>query len=105
MFFILVFFFAAKTNSQKLGDLKHIGTILKFYPDGANGKEPTCHCRKHKRHGFDPWVRKIALKKEMTTHFSILAWKMPWTEAPGGPWSIGLQSFGYSPRVRHGWST
>ena len=23
------------------------------------------------------------LEKEMTTHFSILAWKMPWTEEPG----------------------
>ena len=28
------------------------------------------------------------LEKEMTTHFSILAWKMPWTEEPGRlhPW-------------------
>ena len=24
------------------------------------------------------------LEKEMATHFSILAWKMPWTEEPGG---------------------
>ena len=32
---------------------------------------------------------------EMTTHSSILAWKIPWMEEPGG-----LQSTG-SPRVRH----
>ena len=25
-----------------------------------------------------------SLKKEMTTHYSILAWKIPWTEEPGG---------------------
>ena len=25
------------------------------------------------------------LEKEMTTHSSILAWKIPWTEEPGGP--------------------
>ena len=25
------------------------------------------------------------LKKEMATHSSILDWKMPWTEEPGGP--------------------
>ena len=31
----------------------------------------------------------------MATHSSILAWRTPWTEEPGGPQSIGLQ------RVRH----
>ena len=28
----------------------------------------------------------------MATHSSILAWKIPWTEEPGGPQSMGLQS-------------
>ena len=31
------------------------------------------------------------LKKEMATHSSILAWKIPQTEEPGGPQLIGLQ--------------
>ena len=31
------------------------------------------------------------LEKEMTTHFSILAWEIPWTEEPGGLQSMGLQ--------------
>ena len=35
------------------------------------------------------------LEKEMATHSSILAWKMRWTEAPGGLPSMGSQ------RVRH----
>ena len=35
------------------------------------------------------------LEKEMATHCSILAWKIPWTEEPGR-----LQSMG-SPRVTH----
>ena len=35
------------------------------------------------------------LKKEMAIHSSILAWRIPWTEEPGG-----LQSTG-SPRVGH----
>ena len=26
----------------------------------------------------------LPLEKEMETHFSILAWKIPWTEEPGG---------------------
>ena len=35
----------------------------------------------------------------MTSHSSILAWKIPRTEEPGGPQSMGLQ------RVRHDWMT
>ena len=36
-----------------------------------------------------------ALEKEMATHSSILAWRIPQTEEPGGPQSVGLQG------VRH----
>ena len=31
------------------------------------------------------------LEKEMTTHSSILAWKIQWMEEPGGLQSMGLQ--------------
>ena len=31
-------------------------------------------------------------EKRMATHPSILAWRIPWTEEPGGPQSMGLQS-------------
>ena len=41
-------------------------------------------CLEYKRPGFDSWVRKIPLKKEMATHSSILAWRIPWTEEPSG---------------------
>ena len=30
---------------------------------GASGKEPACQCRRHKRHGFNPWVRKIPWRR------------------------------------------
>ena len=33
-----------------------------------------------------------ALEKGKATHPSILAWRSPWTEEPGGPWSMGSQS-------------
>ena len=39
------------------------------------------------------------LEKEMTTHYSILAWKIPWTKEPGRLQSMGSQ------RVRHDWAT
>ena len=31
------------------------------------------------------------LEKEMATHYSILAWEIPWTEEPGGLQSMGSQ--------------
>ena len=36
-----------------------------------------------------------SLEKDMATHSSILAWKIPWTEEPGGLQSIGLQTAGH----------
>ena len=42
------------------------------------------------------WVRSLdrqdTLEKGMTTHSSILAWRIPWTEEPGGLQSMELQS-------------
>jgi len=52
---------------------------------------------------LETWVWSLGhedpLEKEMATHSSILAWRIPWTEEPGGLQSIGLQ------RVRHDWAT
>ena len=56
------------------------------FPGGASGKGPTC------LHGEDP------LEEATTTHSSVLAWRIPWIEEPGGLWSTGSQ------RVRHDWS-
>ena len=46
----------------------------------------------------EPWVQFLGpedpLEKEMATHSSIVAWKMPWTEEPGGPQSLGSQQSG-----------
>ena len=39
-----------------------------------SGKESTCQ---YWRHRFDPWVGKIPLGDEMTTHSNILAWENP----------------------------
>ena len=44
---------------------------------------------------WETWVQSLGLEdlleKEMATHSSILAWKIPWTEEPGGPQSMGSQ--------------
>ena len=71
--------FMIKTlNKLERNDLYRIKVIW------CSGKEAACQCRKHERHEFDPWVRKIPLEEETATHSSILAWKSPWTEEPGG---------------------
>ena len=43
----------------------------------------------------ETWVQYLGqddpLEKGMATQSSILSWKIPWTEEPGGLWSMGLQ--------------
>ena len=50
----------------------------------------------------ETWVRSLGqkdpLEKEMATHSSILAWRIPWTEGPGELWAMRFQ------RVRHDFS-
>ena len=45
------------------------------------------------------WVRSLdgedPLEEGMATHFSILAWRIPWTEEPDGLQSIGSQRAGH----------
>ena len=47
----------------------------------------------------ETWVRSLGqenpLKNGMAIHFSILAWRIPWTDAPGRLWSIGSQRVGH----------
>ena len=71
--------------------------LLLGFPGGTSGKEPASRCRRQETHvwslgGEDP------LEEGMATHSSILAWRIPWAEEPGGLWSIGSQ------RHRHDWS-
>ena len=46
----------------------------------------------------ETWVRSLGredpLEKEMATHSGTLAWRIPWTEEPGGLQSMGLQRVG-----------
>ena len=57
------------------------------FPDGSVGRESICNSR-------DPGLipsQEDPLEKEMTTHSSFLAWKIPWTEEPGALQSIVSQ--------------
>ena len=60
-------------------------------PSGSFGKESACSA--------ETWVWPLGgedpLEKEMATHFSILAWRIPWIEEPGGSQSMGWQIVGH----------
>ena len=63
------------------------------FPGGLDGKETGCSVG-------DPGLipgssQEDPLEKEMATHSSILAWRIPWTEDPGGLQSMGSQRVGH----------
>ena len=89
----------ARTVGGKNLQKKEANTLL-MLPRWLSGQEFACQCRRCR---FDPWVSLITGSGRFpeegndnpATHSSILAWKIPWIEEPGGysPWG--------SKRVRH----
>ena len=53
------------------------------------GKESTCNSG-----DIESLGQEDVLEKKMATHSSILAWRIPWSEDPGGLQSKGLQRVG-----------
>ena len=53
----------------------------------------------------ETWVRSLGqedpLEKEMATHSSILAWRIPWTEEPGELQSMGSQKVRHNSHTQH----
>ena len=86
----------SQAENQSFGVRFETSNLLNF-PGGASGKEPACQCRRRKRHRSEPWVRKIPLEEGIATHSSNLAWRIPWTEEPGGLQSMRLQRVGHMP--------
>ena len=73
-------------------NLLHTVTVNKGLLSGASGKEPSWQCR-CKRCEFDPW--EDPLGEGMATHSSMLTWRIPWTEEPGGLQSMGSHRVGH----------
>ena len=59
------------------------------------GKESTCQCMRHKRHGFDPWVGKILWSRDQQPLFAFLP-----GESHGQGTLVGYRLWGR--RGRHG---
>ena len=71
---------------------RHEGLAFINRSGGTVGKESACQ---FKRWHFRFLGREDPLREGMATHSSVLAWRILWTEEPGGPQSMGSQ------RVRH----
>ena len=54
------------------------------FPGSPSGKEPTYQCRRHKRCGFDPWVRKIPLRRKWQSTPVFLPAKSHGQRSQGG---------------------
>ena len=65
--------------------------VTTSFPGGSDSKESACNA--------GDWVQFLgweeSLEKELITHSSILAWKTPWTEEPGGLQYVGSQRGGH----------
>ena len=74
-----------------LSSTAELSGCKKGLPGGTGGKESACQCGRRKKHSLeDPLGEKVA------THSSILAWRIPWTEEPGGLQPRGLQRVNHS---------
>ena len=66
-------------------------SLVLGFPGGSDGEESSCSAE-------DPGLipgSEDSLEKGMATHSSILAWRIPWTEEPGGLQSMGSQRVGH----------
>ena len=62
------------------------------FPGGSDGKNPSSLQETQ----VWPLSQEDPLEKGMATHSSILVWRIPWTEEPGGLQSMGLQRAGHN---------
>ena len=65
------------------------------FPGGAGGKEDACQCRLDVRLASSIPGSGRSWEKGMAIHSSILAWRIPWTEEPGGLQSMGSHEVGH----------
>ena len=81
----------AQTHVHWVSDVIY---IIHMYIWGFPGRSDGRVCLQCCRPGFDPWVGKSPWRRQWQPTL-VLAWKIPWTEEPGGLQSMGSQ------RVRH----
>ena len=84
-----------RLKSGPRGQRNHLWLL---HPGGAGGKEPAYQCRRHRRLGFNPWVRKIPWRRAWQPTPVFLPGESQGQREPGGLQAMGSQ------RVGHNWS-
>ena len=73
-----------------------VGGLVSF-PGSSVSKESACKQETQ----VQPLGQEDPLEKEMAVHSSILAWRIPWTEKPGGLLSVGWQKLDTTKVTEH----
>ena len=68
--------------------------VLEGFPGGASGKDPAFHCRRQEM-GVWSLGQEDPLEESMAPHSSIFAWRISWTEEPGGLQPMGSHRVGH----------
>ena len=76
------------------------GRWARCFRGDASGKEFACQHRKFKTLIWSLGLED-PLEESMATHSSILSWRIPWTEEPGGLLSMGLQELDTTETTKH----
>ena len=87
-----------KTKETKLVNLISLGVLkghcsFRGMRGGSSGKKPACQCRRQT--GVQSLGLEDPLEEGLAAHSSILAWRIPWREEPGGLQSMRLQRVGH----------
>ena len=69
-----------------------IARSMRGLPGGSVVKNSPANCRRHRRRRFDLWVGRIPWRRKWQPPSSVLTWRIPWIEEPGGLQSMGSQS-------------
>ena len=73
---------------------RDLSALIWGFPGSVSGKEPACQCKRHKRCGFEPWIRKIPWRRAWQPTPVFLLGELP-----------GQRSLvGYSPWRHKGWT-
>ena len=71
-------------KNDRMISVHSISQVIQVYVPTSNAEEAEIE-----------WFYEDLLEKAMAPHSSTLAWKIPWTEDPGGPQSMGLLGVGH----------
>ena len=85
-------------QKEHLVSRSFVGSSQKVFDDdlaicGTSGMEPVCQCRRHNETQVQSLGWYDPLEEGVATHYSILAWGIPWTEEPGQHLDFSISGF------------